>query len=145
MTSTAQQGQGRARVSPPWRTDVAAIVAAVVCAMVMWTCTVLLADTQLIVRLGGETQVVGGGTVGVVAGMSALVGLTVLRVLEQVVPRGLEVWTALAVVTTLVSLLGPLSAASGSTAGTLAGLHGVVAAVVIASGLTSRRRRRAAI
>lgn len=62
------------------------------------------------------------------------------RILEASMARALEVWTALAVVVTTLSLLGPLTATSEAAVGALVSLHAVVAAVVIASAQASRRR-----
>jgi hypothetical protein len=140
MTTTQQDAGDRSRLSPPWPADVGGALAAVICALVTWG-SARLADVELLVERGGVIQEVGAGAVASVAGASALVGLATLRLLERWTPRELRVWTGLAVTVTVVSLLGPLSATTSAGTGALLSLHGVVAAVVIASAHASRRRR----
>jgi hypothetical protein len=111
-----------------------------VCALVTWA-SARLADVELMVERGSEVQEVGAGAVAVVAGASALAGLAVLRLLERWTHRGLRLWTGIALVVTLVSLVGPLAATTTAGTGALLSLHGVVAAVVIAAAHASRRRR----
>jgi hypothetical protein len=142
MTDIVQKARERRRASRPWPDDVAGVGAAVVCAMVTWLCTAHLADLELTVQRGSTVQHIGGTAVAIAAGVSATVGMVVLRLLERLTARGLQIWTALAVVATVVSLLGPLSATSTTATGALASLHTVVAAVVIASAHASRRQGR---
>ncbi|HET6562116.1 MAG TPA: DUF6069 family protein [Marmoricola sp.] len=140
MSSTDQNTRNPSRVGPPWSADLGGVVAAVVCALVTWG-SARLAGVEPAVERGGEVQEIGGAAVALVAGASALVGLTALRLLERSTSRALRLWTGLAAVVTLVSLLGPLSATTTAATGTLLSLHAVVAAVVIASAHASRRRR----
>jgi hypothetical protein len=142
MSKTVQTARIQPEATPPWTTDLVGVGAAAVCAMVTWVFTVQLADLDLIVEAGGEVQRVTGWAVALTAGVAALIGYLALRVLERLTPRALGIWTVLAVVMTLVSFLGPLSATSAAATGTLIALHAVVAAVVIASARSSRRRRR---
>jgi heme A synthase len=144
MSHTAQDTRSRTDPSPPWSADLVGVGAAVVCAMVTWFCTVHLAELDLAVRRGGEVQQVGATSIAVTAGASALLGILVLRLLERRTSAALRIWTTLAAVVTLVSLLGPLSATSGAAIGVLASMHTVVAAVVVASASSSRRRRKTA-
>jgi hypothetical protein len=137
-----QNPEARTEVRTPWSSDLTAVGATVICAMVLWTST-RLADLELAVEQGGDAIAIGGWAVALTAGVSALVGLAVLRLLEQATPRALAIWTALAVVVTLLSLVGPLAATTAAARGTLISLHTVVAAVVIASAHASRRRRSA--
>jgi hypothetical protein len=143
LTTAQQNTSGRTRPTLPWRTDIGAVVAAAVCALVTWG-SAMVADVELAVERGGEGREIGAGAVALVAGGSALLGLAVLRLLERWSPRALRVWTGLAVVVTLVSLLGPLAATTAAGTGTLLSLHGVVAAVVITSAHASRRHRHTA-
>ncbi len=142
MLNNLQNTTTRSSVSPPWTTDLVAVGAAVVCALVTWFCTVHLADLELTVERGSDVQRIGGGAVAVTAGLAALIGLASLRLLERVTSRSLGIWTVLAAVVTALSLLGPLSATSTAATGALLSLHGVVAAVVIASAHASRRWAR---
>jgi phosphatidylserine synthase len=143
MSSIDLGERTRPRVSPPWSTDAVGIGAAVVCALVTWFCAARLADVDLTVRQGDETMTVGGLAVAVVAAGCALLGFATLRLLERATDRALPVWTVVAVVVALLSLLGPQAATTADARSALMSLHGVVAAVVIAAALTSRRRRAA--
>jgi Family of unknown function (DUF6069) len=141
MSHTRQDTRRRSGASPPWSADLVGVAAAVVCAMVTWFFTVHLADLDLAVHRGGEVQQIGATSIVVTAGASALLGILALRLLERLTSAALTIWTTLAAVVTLVSLLGPFSATSGAAIGVLASLHTVVAAVVIAAAQSSRRRR----
>ena len=66
-------------------------------------------------------------------------GLIVLRGLERFGSRGLRAWTVIALAAAALSALAPLSVTPVETRGTLLGLHGVVAAVVIVGARRSRR------
>lgn len=142
MPNTMQNAQVSPNTSPPWSTDWVGVGAAVVCAVVAWFFTAHLGDLELTVERGSELQRVGVAAVVLTAGMSALIGFVVLRILERLTSRALTVWTVLVALVTLLSLLGPASATSTAAAGALMSLHTVVAAVVIASAQSSRRRRR---
>lgn len=139
--SNTMQRPSRPAVSPPWSTDLVAAGAAVVCALVLWG-SLALTDAKLTVQWGSEVQSVGGVAVATAAGVSAVAGLVVLRMLERVTSRALALWTTLAAAVGLLSLAGPLTATSTAATGALVSLHAVVAAVVIASAHASRRRRR---
>ena len=140
MATSTQLDRDRRDVSPPLSADGWGVVAAVVSALVAWG-SARLAGVELAVERGEDVQVIGGVAVAVVAGVSALVGLAVLRLLERRTSKALPVWIGLAVAVTLVSLLGPPGATTPSGTGALLSLHGVVAAVVVAAALASRRRR----
>jgi Family of unknown function (DUF6069) len=141
-TTSTQTDRRRRGVSPPLSADGWAVVAAVVSALVAWG-SARVADVELAVERGGDVQEIGGVAVAVVAGVSALVGLAFLRLLERRTSKALPVWIGSAVSVTLVSLLGPLGATTAAGTGALLTLHGVVAGVVIAAAVASRRHRRA--
>jgi hypothetical protein len=142
MATSTEINRSRTGTSPPWSADGWGVVAAVVSAMVAWG-SARLADVELAVERGGDVQAIGGVAVALVAGVSALLGLTTLRLLERRTAMALPAWTGLAVLVTLVSLLGPLGATTAAGTGALLSLHGVVAGVVIAAAHSSRRRRGA--
>lgn len=131
----------RTRQSVPVLTDVVIVGAAVLCALITWFLAVWLGGVDLVVNTGAGDQQVGGVSVAVTAGVAALVGLIVLRILERITGKALPIWVVLAVVVTLVSLFGPLAATTAAAMGTLLTLHGVVAAVVIVAAIRSRRLR----
>jgi hypothetical protein len=141
MTTSTETRTGTG-TSPPLSADGWGVVAAVVSALVAWG-SARLADVELAVERGGDVQEIGGVAVALVAGVSALLGLTTLRLLERRTSLALPAWTGLAVLVTLVSLLGPLGATTAAGTGALLSLHGVVAGAVIAAAHASRRRRSA--
>lgn len=137
--------RGRQRTSSavgrvPWSTDLVIVAAAVVSALVAWLFMARLAGVNLTVATGDTVQDVGGLAVAVSAGVGALVGVVGLRGLERLTPQALRIWTAVAVLVAVGSLLGPLSATTVTATATLIGLHAVVAGVVIVAARRSRRR-----
>ncbi|MGA9748381.1 MAG: DUF6069 family protein [Nocardioides sp.] len=135
MTSTVRRGV-------PWSTDLVIAAAAVICTTVMWLCAVQLGGVNLVVALDDEVRHISGVAVALSAGVAAILGLIALRGLERLTPKALHVWTAVTVVVAALSALGPLSAPSSEVAGTLLGMHGVVAAVVLVGAWRSRRSAR---
>lgn len=111
---------------------VAALVGAAAAAVVLWVAAVPLGGVDLQVEMGGETEAVDLRAVVVVASAGGLLGWGLLAVLEWRVRRAAAIWTAVALVATLLSLVGPLTSATSAAAGAvLVGLHLVVAAVLI--------------
>ncbi|GAA2350303.1 DUF6069 family protein [Dactylosporangium salmoneum] len=75
---------------------------------------------------------VGAVAVGVTAALAGLAAWGLLAILERATRRGRTIWVITAAVVLLVSLLGPLGAATaGAVAGLLA-LHLTVGAVLLA-------------
>lgn len=128
-------------VAVAWRTDLTIVGAAVVCPLVLWLCAVTWGQVELLVTTGGQTREVGVVAVATTAGLSALAALFVLRKLERRTRAAVRIWTALAALVFLLSLVGPLAAESPSATGTLAAMHAIVAAVVITAGRRSRQDR----
>ena len=110
----------------------AAVVGAVVAAVLVWIAAVPVAGVHLEVLMGGETEAVTLRAVVVVALGAGLLGWALLAALEWRVRRAVAIWTAIALAVTLLSLLGPLTAATSTAAAVvLVCLHLVVAAVLI--------------
>ena len=139
MWSTETSANSTVRRGVPWSTDLVIAAAAVICTMVMWLCTVQVGGVNLAVVNDNEVRHVSGVAVALSAGLAAILGLIALRGLERLTPKALPIWTSVAVVAVALSALGPLSATSSEVAGTLLGMHGVVAAVVLAGAWRSRR------
>ncbi|MEU4424870.1 DUF6069 family protein [Actinoplanes sp. NPDC024001] len=74
---------------------------------------------------------VGPAAVAVSAGAAALAGWALLAVLERVTARARRIWTIVAAVVFVVSLLGAAGGASAAAILGLSILHAVVAAVLI--------------
>ncbi len=99
---------------------------------VLWMAAVPVAGLNLAVHMGGRTQPI---TLASVVGASVLAGLLgwgLLAALETRIRRAATIWTAVALTVVVLSLGGPLtSAASLPAAAVLAGMHLLVAAVVV--------------
>jgi hypothetical protein len=110
----------------------AAVVCATLAAVLVWVVAVPIGGVDLQVEMGGETEAVDLRAVAVVALGSGLLGWALLALLEWRIRRAATIWTAVALVVTLLSLAGPLTSATNAAAGAvLVGLHLVVAAVLI--------------
>ncbi|WP_157577740.1 DUF6069 family protein [Phycicoccus jejuensis] len=122
----------------PWIVDLASVVAAAVCALVTWFFVVKLPGVDLTVEVGGDRQVVSVGDIVFAALVSAAAGFGLLRFLERLMDRPLRLWSVIAVLVAVASMLGAGSALTTSSAVALMSLHSVVAAVVIVAAWRSR-------
>ncbi|WP_426512613.1 DUF6069 family protein [Dactylosporangium sp. McL0621] len=75
---------------------------------------------------------VGAVAVGVTAALAGLLGWALLAVLERTTRRGRTIWVVTAAAVLLLSLLGPLGAATAGAVAGLAALHLTVGAVLLA-------------
>lgn len=139
MWTTETRPKSAVRREVPRSTDLIIAAAALVCTMVMWWCSVPLGGVDLAVENDNEVRHISGVAVALSAGGAAVLGLIALRGLERLTSKALLIWTSVAVVAVALSALGPISATSPEVAGTLLGLHAVVAVVVIAGAWRSRR------
>ncbi|MFF5175754.1 DUF6069 family protein [Micromonospora sp. NPDC000089] len=116
-----------------------AVLAATVAALLVWVVAVPLAGVDLTVRAGGAQQQVGPVAVGLTAALAGLAGWALLALLERLTRRARAVWTRIALVVLVVSLLGPLTRGVGAAAtATLVALHLATAVVVPALRRTAR-------
>lgn len=91
-----------------------------------------VAGIDLGVDTGGATHSVGLGSVVAVSSVAGLLGWALLTVLESRTRRAATIWTAVAVVVAVLSLLGPLtSAVTAGAAAVLVALHVAVAVVLV--------------
>ncbi|MDG6106846.1 hypothetical protein Daura_29790 [Dactylosporangium aurantiacum] len=107
-----------------------AILGAAVLALVVYF-VARAAAGELIVKTGGSEQTV---TPVAVVGTVVLVGLLgwgLLALLEKLTAKGRTVWTVVAGVFLVLSLLGPLGGTDAGTKLSLALLHLLVGAVII--------------
>ena len=126
MTTSVPRARGRQKLR------LAAVVGAVVAAVLVWVAAVPIAGVDLDVEMGGETEAVTLRAVVLVAVGSGLLGWALLAALEWRVRRAVAIWTAVALVVTLLSLLGPLTSATNTAAAVvLVCLHLAVAAVLV--------------
>ncbi|MFT4226250.1 DUF6069 family protein [Micropruina sp.] len=127
------------RTRAPWSTELVGAGAAVVCALVLWTTLVPLGGVDLSADMGGSVKQIGALDVGLTALGAGLIGLLALRVLERFTPKARTIWTITALVVLVLSYAGAVMATNTAAMWSLIGLHSLVAAVVIAVGVRSRR------
>ncbi len=116
------------------RQRVLTVAAAVVAAVLAWLIAVPIVGIDLVVRPGGgAAQQVGLGSVVAVSLLASLLGWGLLALLERLVSRrALTAWTVVAVVVLMLSLSGPLTAATNAAVAiALVLMHLVVGAVLI--------------
>ena len=132
MTTTTTRNR---RTTIGWiRERVLTVAAAVVAAVLTWLVAVPIVGIDLLVSPGGgAAQQVGLGSVVAVSLLASLLGWGLLALLERLVSRrALTAWTVVAVVVLMLSLSGPLTAAtSAAVAIALVLMHLVVGAVLI--------------
>ena len=107
-----------------------AIVGAAVLALVVYFIARAVAG-DLVVKTGDSTQTVGAVAVVVTVLFVSLLGWGLLALLERFTAKGRTIWTVVAIVFLLLSLLGPLGGTDTGTKVSLALLHLLVGAVII--------------
>lgn len=136
-TATIPQATTGSRVS--WSTELVGAAAAVACVLVLWATLVPLGGLELAADMGGSVKQIGVLDIALTAFGAGLVGLLALRVLERFTGRAVTIWTVTALVVLVLSYGGALMAVSTAAMWALIGLHSVVAAVIIAVGVRTRR------
>jgi Family of unknown function (DUF6069) len=128
------------------RTRMLSVAGAALAAVAVWTVSVPLLGTHLLIRFGdGAAQTVGIGSVVGATLVASLLGWGLLSVLERLTSRARSIWSGVAIVVVLVSLSLPLTAATTNSArAALALMHVAVAAVLIPGlrGNSTRYARR---
>ena len=136
-TATIPQATTGSRVS--WSTELVGAAAAVACALVLWATLVPLGGLELAADMGGSVKQIGVLDIALTAFGAGRLGLLALRVLERFTGRAVTIWTVTALVVLVLSYGGALMAVSTAAMWALIGLHSVVAAVIIAVGVRTRR------
>jgi hypothetical protein len=132
-TSTATPTNG-SRTRSPRRTRVLAVAGAALAALAGWAIADPVAGVDLTVRQGPDAtpQEVGPAAVVLVSVLAGLAAWAALAVLERISASAGRDWTILAGVVLVLSLTGPIAAATTTTGkAALAGMHLVVAAVLV--------------
>jgi hypothetical protein len=115
------------------------VIAAAAGALALWSIVDPVAGNTLTVHSGSSDQTVGPAAVGGVALLAGLAGWALLALLERWSGRARPLWTTLATIVLVLSLLGPVGSGVGTvTRWTLAGMHLLVGLVLIL-GLPRRR------
>ncbi|MEU4441489.1 DUF6069 family protein [Micromonospora chalcea] len=111
------------------------VLAATVATLLGWVVAVPLAGVELTARTGSDVQRVTPVAVAVSTLLAGLSGWALLALLERLTARARTVWTVVAGLVLLVSLLGPLGGGVGRAATlTLVAFH-LVAGTVLITGL----------
>ncbi|MCI4066649.1 DUF6069 family protein [Micromonospora sp. R77] len=129
MSATAHPATGMSLM----RRRALGVAAAVLACVLIWVLGRIAGVDYTVTNPGQPAMDVGVGSVVIFSLVASLVGWAALIALERFTSRATAIWTALAVVVALLSLL-PLagSEADGSTKLTLGAMHLAVAAVLIA-------------
>lgn len=134
------------RASTAQRTRWLPAIAAAAAALIFWTVVDPIGGLDLTVGKPGATTHVGAVSVVVAALVSGLAGWALLAIFERTSSRPAQIWTITATVVFLLSLaIGPVSGTDGGDKLALAGLHLIVAAVVIVWLRASAATRRAPV
>ncbi|MDP9866745.1 MULTISPECIES: DUF6069 family protein [Streptosporangium] len=107
------------------------VAGATAAALVLWALTGPVAGIGLSVRLDGAVQPVGPAAVATASLLAGLAGWALLALLERILKRPGRTWTVIAAVVLALSLAGPLGAVDTASTVVLAGMHLIVAAVLI--------------
>ncbi|TDD87191.1 hypothetical protein E1293_08375 [Actinomadura darangshiensis] len=108
------------------------VAGAVAAALVLWVLTGPVAGLDPSAETGGKTAEVGAGAVIAGSLIAGLAAWGLLALLERMVARPGRVWTVIAAVALALSMTGPLgSAADGTSMAILAGMHLIVAVILI--------------
>jgi hypothetical protein len=108
-----------------WRCWAVTMASAVGGSLVVWSIS-RLGDVDLIVRSGDDRRTVALVSVLIMSALAAAAGLALLRILQQRMNNGRAVWTGIASVVFLLSLVGPLGAVTTGAAIVLIGMHTAV-------------------
>lgn len=123
-TTTARPGRRRSRL---W-----AVLAATTATLAGWVIAVPLAGVDLVADSGGTVQRVTPVAVAVATLLAGLAAWGLLALLERLTTRARPVWTVVALVVLLLSLLGPVGGGVGTAAtATLVAMHLAAAAVLV--------------
>lgn len=136
LTPAPPSTDHRPTVASPWSAAacrVAVTGSAAGGALIAWTVGASLGDVDLVVGTGADARTIGPGSVLLVSALAALAALALAAVLARVAHRPRRAWQVVAATVLLVSLLGPLGAASFTAGVQLLALHATVALALFTS------------
>lgn len=122
-----------------WAADLGVVGGAITTAIAIWVLLVPIGGVDLDVGSGETTRHVGLVGVVIVSALAAGLGLAALQAFRAALPGGRRWWTVLAATVLMISLLGPLSAATAAAGAGLACLHCAVGGVIIMGGRNVHR------
>jgi hypothetical protein len=144
MSTTITQIPARidAALTSPWQARALAIVDAIVLNIVILLAGRVITGDWPVASVGDDEQTIGVVAVIVVTALAGLAAWGLLALLERVTARARTMWTAVAVVVFLLSLLGPLGSGVGmSSKVVLALMHLGAATTIVPLMLRSIRAR----
>ncbi|MCI4065588.1 DUF6069 family protein [Micromonospora sp. R77] len=130
MSNTRQAPPAPPRQGGTAKRRLLAIAVATAVTVAVWFIARAL-DVTLAVNTGGNRQEITLGAVIAATVVAGLIGWALLALLERLTAAGRTIWTIVAVLVLLVSLLGPLGGVSTGAKATLAVMHLAAAAVII--------------
>jgi Family of unknown function (DUF6069) len=134
VTTSLSSGPRTGAASPRHRRSARAlaVLGATAAAAAAWVVAGPVAGTDLEVSMNGRTQPVGLASVVGTSLAVGLLGWALLALLESRTRRAAALWTAVALAVAVLSLAGPLTSATNAATGfVLAGLHLLVAGVLV--------------
>ena len=133
MSTSITQIPGRidAALSSPWKVRAMAIVDAIILNVVILAIARLATGDWPVATIGDDEQTIGLVSVIVVTALVGLVAWGLLALLERMTSNAQAVWTAIAVVVFLLSLLGPLGSGVGTSSKVVLALMHVGAAATV--------------
>lgn len=134
MSTTISQIPARidATLTAPWQVRALAIVDAIVLNVVILIAGRTVTGDWPVATVNGDEQEIGIVSVIAITALAGLAAWGLLALLERVTSKAKTVWTAIAVVVFLLSLLGPLGSGVGTSSTiVLALMHAGAAATII--------------
>jgi hypothetical protein len=134
MSTSITQFPGRidAALNAPWKVRVMAIVDAIALNVVVLAIARLATGDWPVASVGDDEQQIGVVPVILVTLVAGLVAWGLLALLERVTSNARTIWTAIAVVVFLLTLIGPLGSGAGTSSTiVLALMHAGAAATII--------------
>lgn len=131
MTITQIPARIDAALATPWQVRAMAIVDAIVLNIVILIAGRFIIADWPVATVGDDDQTIGFVPVILVTLVVGLVAWGLLTLLDRITANARTVWTAIAVIVLLVSLLGPLGSGVGTSSKIVLALMHVGAAVTI--------------
>jgi hypothetical protein len=133
MSTSITQFPGRidAALNAPWKMRAMAIVDAIVLNVIFLLAGRLVTGDWPVATVGDDDQSIGVVAVILVTALVGLVAWGLLALLERMTGNAKSIWTAIAVVVLLLSLLGPFGSGVGTSSKIVLALMHLGAAMTI--------------
>ena len=114
-----------------WQTRALAIVAAIVVNVVVLVAARLANGEYPVATVGSDDQTIGFAQVAIVTGLVGLVAWGLLALLERMTAQAKTIWTVIAGIVLVLSLLGPIGSGVGTASQVALALMHIGAAATI--------------